>query len=673
MSFEGQDRRSSAYRPEIDGLRAIAVLSVMAYHAGILGITGGFVGVDIFFVISGYLITGIILREKENGTFSLLHFWERRARRILPAMFTVILVCIPPAIAFLPPSLLQSFGASIASAITFVSNIYFWRSTGGYFDTSVESMPLIHLWSLSVEEQFYLLYPWVLLGLWRFARRWMLAAVIVGILCSLVLSEMLTVRAPQANFYILPSRGWELLTGAALAITARSCSPFDRFNGSLAWLGLLLIALPVILYNHLTPFPGLTAVPPVLGTALLIRYARPASGVGRLLASRPLVGIGLISYSAYLWHQPVLAFGRVLSFNAISPAAKGGLMVVAFALAWLTWKFVEVPFRKRSATRARVFLVSLAGGALLFAVGGALWWSGGLPQRLSERTGRIAGLNQAYTSREVPCFLRSATLRPEAACIRGKEGPVTIAIVGDSHAISLAPALEPALALRRERAILLTVTSCPTGTPDVSDDDKQAWCTTAFQGIATYLLAKPAIRDVVLNARWTMYLEGNGFDNDEGGIEGGGDLRKPNADAERKRRAGVAQGYKDFVGQLIAGGKRVILVYPVPEAGWDLPLYLTMAELRGVVPKEPLSTSHARFVARNRAAYAALDAIGTAPNLIRLYPEHALCNTAKPGRCILQDGRLPLYFDDDHLTEEGARFAVPTIGAALSPPAIGRK
>ena len=329
------------YRREIDGLRAVAVLPVMLYHAGASFWSGGYVGVDVFFVISGYLITTILIEQRERGTYSVLDFYERRARRILPALFVVLIACIPFAWAWVPPSVFGDFAGSMAAAALFVSNFHF-QENGGYFDLAAEIRPLIHTWSLAVEEQYYLLFPLALIALGPFRRRKFLAGFALLALVSLGLAEWGWRNHPDRNFYFTPSRLWELMAGSLCAALVFRREVWR--SEVLAGLGLAAILYAAIAFDNAVPFPSAYTLVPVLGTCLVILFGRSDTLTGRVLSLRPLVGIGLISYSAYLWHQPMLAFARIRVPGGLSDWAMMGLALGALPLAWASWRFVEQPF-----------------------------------------------------------------------------------------------------------------------------------------------------------------------------------------------------------------------------------------------------------------------------------------------------------------------------------------
>ena len=353
------------YRKEIDGLRGLAVLSVIFFHAGVEVFSGGFVGVDVFFVISGYLITTIICSEKQTGTFTLGGFYERRARRILPALFVVMLACLPFAWFWMIPSDLKDFSHSLISVSAFISNFLFWKESG-YFDTEVDLKPLLHTWSLAVEEQYYLLFPLFLLLFWRFGRVWIVAILAVVAVLSMALAEWGSVYYPVANFYLLPSRGWELLIGAFIAFYffEKRQDNFHKLVSELFSLsGIALILYAVFCFDDHTPFPSFYALIPTLGSALVIFFAKPETLAGKILSNKFLVGVGLLSYSAYLWHQPLFAFSKLGFFHVKLNFYI--LIVLVFVLAYLSWKYIEKPIRYRTLlTGNKAFLST----AVLFSV-----------------------------------------------------------------------------------------------------------------------------------------------------------------------------------------------------------------------------------------------------------------------------------------------------------------
>ncbi len=339
-----------AYRAEIDGLRALAVLPVVLFHANIPPFSGGYVGVDVFFVISGYLITSILLKNLDGGSLGLGSFYERRARRILPALFVMTIVTIPFAWEWLLPWYLSKYSIDLLGVSFFVSNILFWQRTS-YFEPLAEENPLLHTWSLAVEEQFYLLFPLLLFLVWRYRKDWLFTLVLVGCVASLLLSEWAWREAEVANFYLLPTRAWELGAGVLCALLLREGKV--RPNKWLGLIGIVAIAASIFVFTKETPWPSLYALLPVVGTALVILYARN-NLAATVLSWRGLVGIGLISYSVYLWHLPLIAFSHAQSESQPSPELLALLAVASLPLGYLSWRFVERPFRKPEGEKGHI-------------------------------------------------------------------------------------------------------------------------------------------------------------------------------------------------------------------------------------------------------------------------------------------------------------------------------
>lgn len=360
------------YRSEIDGLRALAVVPVILFHAGFKAFNGGFVGVDVFFVISGYLITTILLNDLELGNFSIVHFYERRARRILPALFLVMFACLPFAWFWLLPQDLKSFSQSLVAVSIFASNILFWQ-TSGYFDTANELKPLIHTWSLSVEEQYYVLFPLFLFFSWKLGKRFTVVILALVAIISLALAQWYVNKNPAFTFYMLPTRAWELLIGAFVAFyySEHNIKKHRYWVSELgSMIGFTLIVYATFGYSERTPFPSLYTFAPTIGAALIIVFATNKTLIGKLLSTKPFLWIGLISYSAYLWHQPLFAFARQRSVEEPAQQLLALLAAVTLPLAYLTWRFVERPFRnKRTFSRKQVFALGLMSSLFFIGVG----------------------------------------------------------------------------------------------------------------------------------------------------------------------------------------------------------------------------------------------------------------------------------------------------------------
>ena len=360
------------YRKEIDGLRAIAVITVILYHAGITSFSGGYVGVDIFFVISGFLIFRLILDELSSGVFSFSNFYQRRIKRILPALFLVIFISIIPAYLILIPEDFAEFSRSIIATSLFVPNILFWRETG-YFNSDVDLKPLIHTWSLGVEEQFYIFFPFVLFLIYRFARNYLILFFMIIAIASFLMAEHFVLNKPAATFYLLPTRIWEFLCGGMLAMLFNryKIPPANTFFAETVMIiGIVLIGFAVFTFDRSTPVPSVYLLVPILGTMLLLLFGEQDTIVGSLLRSRVFVFLGLTSYSTYLWHQPILALVRQQSLNAPGTLAIILCLLATFLLGFLSWRYFEVPIRRyKYVSIPKVFITGLCVSSLFIAFG----------------------------------------------------------------------------------------------------------------------------------------------------------------------------------------------------------------------------------------------------------------------------------------------------------------
>lgn len=381
------------YRKEIDGLRALAVIPVILFHAGFSLFNGGYVGVDIFFVISGYLITSVILNDLKKDKFSLINFYERRARRILPALFFVMLFCIPIAYFYLLPDEMVKFGRSLIAVSLFGSNFLFWQESG-YFDLASELKPLLHTWSLAIEEQFYIFFPILFVLLWKYFRSKVFISLLVIFFLSFFFMIIGGIIKPNNMFffYMLPARGWEILSGALIAYYMDSNQLFvkNKYNQICSGVGFALIVISILTFDKQTPFPSTFTILPVLGTALLILCANKHTFVYRFLSLNIIVKIGLISYSAYLWHQPILAFAKFRFHEQLSSFHLLLLCTISFFLAFISWKYIESPFRdKKRISTKNIF--QLSGFSILFfvACGFYIKSDNGLISRFSEKDAQV--------------------------------------------------------------------------------------------------------------------------------------------------------------------------------------------------------------------------------------------------------------------------------------------
>ena len=535
------------FRADIEGLRALAIVPVVLYHAYKASAPGGFIGVDVFFVISGYLITGIIVSELKSGEFSLSKFYKRRVSRIFPALFFMLLVTCMLAPITLAPAALAEFGRTLAATVLFSSNWQFMQLSN-YFDIAANLKPLLHTWSLAVEEQFYVVFPLFLIAVFRWSRgrllHWLVALTVLALFKSLWAFH----RAPLAAFYLAPNRAIELLIGALPAVYALPRLR-PRWRRELATgTGLLLILGCVIGYDDMTPFPGWHALVPCVGAALIIYGGRDGeSTVRSMLTYAPVRYIGVISYALYLWHWPLLVFARHLELGDPSGEVVMGAVAAAFLLAAFSARFIERPFR-RAAPTARapvVFAVGAACVAGAAALGVATVLSHGLPQRFSAPALTMFEFSSHFNPRRPQCHgSRSAPIRYEDACRYGAAGAVpSMAVWGDSYGAELAMGLGEAAAARGEAVLQLTSSACPPAlgySPRFEPD-----CGAYTEATLHHVIADDRISEVVLVANYQQYLGENW--------------------------PSLTAGLGRTISALQVAGKRVTLQAPVPNFHYPVP------------------------------------------------------------------------------------------------------
>lgn len=494
------------YRSEIDGLRALAVLIVVLFHAG-LPLHGGYVGVDVFFVISGYLITYLIFKDIQEDKFSFRVFYERRARRILPALFVMVFACIYFAWIWLTPKELLSFADSLIAIPLYISNIVFWLQVD-YFDVAAESKPLIHTWSLAVEEQFYLVFPLFFLLAWRFQKQNILKIVLFIFACSFGLSVWGASAFPTTAYFLPHTRGWELLIGTLCALWVSRNSGFVLPK----WLdavGIALILSSAIFYNTSTPFPSYYALVPTLGSALVILACRPGSLAYPLLTFKPLVFVGLISYSLYLWHQPLLAFARHRISDDLGFLTTSSLIAGSFLLAWISWRWVERPFRRGNSISTPVLWASvLSVSLILISVGYALKIDKGHEGRRTANGQSFKQLQSRIRTNRGLHTLCSKGFNERPEC-RSSSNVDTL-IWGDSFAMHVVPALS--VNLGGSGVAQQTKTSCAPliglaqWPKSWSKSDVEA-CIEHNDSVLDWVKSQPKIDVVILASNWAVLFQ----------------------------------------------------------------------------------------------------------------------------------------------------------------------
>jgi len=660
------------YRRDVDGLRAVAVIAVVLYHAGVTSMGGGYVGVDVFFVISGYLITKYVDQRIQDGRFRIVEFYERRVRRIMPALFFLLIVASVLGYFALFPSAFYDLAKSQIATTIFSPNLLLYRDAG-YFDGIAKLKPLLHMWSLGVEEQFYIFLPLTMMLAARGGRRGTLVTLYVALVGSLALSIWGVKSNPSAAFYLVPFRAWELLLGSLIGVRAFPRISNTMLCNALSAVGLLLILFSVFFYTSETAFPGVAALAPCLGTAFII-YANEdrKTLTGRLLSWGPMVGIGLISYSLYLWHWPLLVFLRHYLARPLSNAEAGIVVVVSLAAAILSWKFVEQPFRVRAigASRPALFSIVAAVAAVVLVLGAVEIAAHGLPQRLSPQARQYAS---GITDRDhelAKCGRSTERIEKGDLCRLGSDkagtdqaGPVDFVLWGDSHAGALAPVFKT---LANETGVagwLATEPGCApllgveTITHNVSGCDK-------FNGSVISAVEHYNVRTVYLVARWELDLLGRtDFENSEG--VGGFFLSDSDSKEISRAESGrvLERGLNRTLSRLARGGHRVVLVLDVPNTAIFTPAVLAKSATRGMDLGPEVIVDVRANGGRLDSADDFLKHIGAQWQATTIDPKASLCKGA--GCLIAKNGRS-LYTDDNHLTTFGALQLIDLIRPSVT-------
>lgn len=651
-------RASLTYRPDIDGLRALAVLAVVLFHYRVPGFGGGYVGVDVFFVISGYLITGLILKEEGEGRFSFRRFYERRIRRIFPALFAMLAAAtVVAALLFFPVSFAR-FGKSLLATAVFASNFEFWREAG-YFDVAGDQKPLLHLWSIAVEEQFYVIFPALLLLIGSRSRLRLATAIGAIFIASLACSIWSARHAPTAGYYLLPSRMWELMLGALLAAGALTVPDLGRLRAIVSAAGLGLIGYGVFAFTHSTPFPGAAALIPCVGTALVVA-AGETSPLNRMLSLRPIAFVGLISYSLYLWHWPLYVFAHAALFRAPTAIETAGLIGLSFALAIFSWRYVERPFRSGDFRWSQPSLLRGAGFAVAAtaACAALLVFDQGLPQRFSPEIRTILAEASDHEPSITECFgLTADDVRNGRLCpIGAKVQQASFLLWGDSHADALLPAIQ-SIARRTGRAGLFAGTdSCP---PLLGVRRADTAKCAAFNDAVAEIATSKSIKEVILEARWAKNAEGSSFGQEPSErVRLYDDISQGRN--EKETRDVFYRGLDRTVRALARAGKKVVLVASVPEVGFPVPAVLARARMAD--PNAKLSTSAAVYRERQRFVLWAFADMHRRYGAQVIYPDRVLC---KGGFCKIALGGRPLYRDGHHLSVFGASQLAPLLASVF--------
>ncbi|RPH44691.1 MAG: acyltransferase [Burkholderiales bacterium] len=641
-----------AYRPDIDGLRAVAVLLVLAFHVLRGRPAGGFIGVDVFFVLSGFLITSILLRDLEAGRFSLISFYERRVRRIFPALIIVMGAGLILGWYALLPDEFARLGLHVAGGASFLSNLLLWNETG-YFDRVAETKPLLHLWSLAIEEQFYIVWPLVLALAWRWRRS------VPGVIATLAMASflcglVLTATLPALAFYLPLSRGWELMAGGLLAwvVLARPAL-LDRGGDLRAVLGALLLAAGVLSISASRPFPGAWALLPVAGAVLLISAGPQAWLNRRLLAHPAAVFVGRISYPLYLWHWLLLAFLNITEQGAASMRARLAAAALAVVAAWLTWRFVERPIREQSrGARTALSLVVLMA---LLGLAGLLAHQRLLPAHAAAQP-RAAEIAEAFSwteadNRDAACERRHPGHR---FCRIDADAQPTVALVGDSHANQFFAGLATEFRARGENLLLLARPHCPPLLDITSGYASKAdWCEGETSRSLRAVAQDPRIRTVILAGNWHLYVAGNRFHRHHR-FQPPWRIAPDDGAPASDNAAVFVERLGRSIALLRAAGKRVVVIRQIPELDFEprhcvMPRPVSLSQLDEDACNGVRRVDALRYLAEYAPAMEA--ALRPFPEVVTWDPAKVLCDG--PHCRYVEDG-MPLYQDDLHLSRFGS-------------------
>ena len=642
---------ASTYRPDIDGLRALAVIPVVLFHSGFDAVKGGFVGVDVFFVISGFLITRILLDDIHDGRFSIAGFYERRVRRIFPALFVVLVFSTVAAAWMLTSGEFLEYASSLAASAFFFSNYYFMFDAG-YFAAPSETRPLLHIWSLAVEEQFYIVFPLLLFLLAKIGKRAIGLATIALLVASLSYGIWLVDSAPTDAFYSTPGRGWQLMVGALLALyPVRRALPESLANG-LGIVGLVLIGYSIVAFSELTAFPGLAATVPVLGAALILfSGARNDTWAARLLSTSPARITGLISYSMYLWHWPLLVFYRQWSISPVTNGEVTVLIVIIVILSYLSWRFVEQPFRNRALFGGRERILALGVGVMLVlgAMSLLIMNGNGFPGRHSEQVARI---QQAENDRWVPEPCRFVPTRDNGEvrlCSIGADREPSFAVWGDSHGQALAPAVGESARRADRGGVFFGRGGCPTLLGVTQARQGFEACDDEADAFIAFLAEHPEIRHVVLISRWSLYAMGVRFQSEPGDTVYIRDAATSTLSLDENVRV-FNNAFERTLSALSRLGRRVTIVEQVPEAALSIPQAAARKLMLG--RRLELRPAVSDYIERQKLVTTLFNDTRYAASLEVIRPQARLCGDEY---CEVMHDGVPIYWDSSHLTATHAR------------------
>jgi peptidoglycan/LPS O-acetylase OafA/YrhL len=674
--------KTKGYLPFIDGLRALAVFPVVFFHANFKYFEGGFVGVDIFFVISGFLITQLIIKDLEKNKFNLFSFYIRRARRILPILFFVILTTIFLSILLMNSTQLNLYVNQVFSVILFISNFFFWQNSG-YFDPNTEIQPLLHTWSLAVEEQFYIFFPIFLLFVFKFFRKKILQIIIFIIIMSFLLSQIggnfkyqnislsypffslpfdFFWQAGSANFYLPFGRAWELLIGSLIAIYFKKIKNYNQnYCNYFSLIGLIFILFSIFFYSNRFQYPSIYTVLPCLGTALIIIYTNKKTFLFKILTSRPLVQLGLISYSFYLWHQPMFAFSRIQYGTDLTIIISLFLIIISLFLSVFSWKYIEQPFRDRKKIKNNSFLIILS--IFLLSIISVLSliknekiksFQAEIPNEIkktmefapADRCIDIENAHKANTKNWF-CYLGNKDTKKK----------ISFAVIGDSHAHSMIPLFREIAKKNNLKGILTGFSGCPgiIGVQSIRFE-KTKNCKLLANKFHQFVKDE-SINKIFLVSRWTYYTDGRYNGRQFQLLTENNNLF---SNKENSRTA-LINGLTNTVDMYNQIGTKVVFVHQAPLQIFDpqfiysesfdkITNRIRIDKLKNYSVDLSESLNFQKFIRDNvkilKDQYS---------NLITIDLNDYFCDVSK---CLVGNEKASYYADDDHLSIYGSKFLI---------------
>ena len=647
------------YREDIDGLRAVSVLAVVLNHAGIGLFAGGYIGVDIFFVISGYLITSIIMREINSNDFSIIRFYERRIRRILPALFGMVAFTVAACAIIYDAEKFREFGKSVIATTLFASNINFWRESG-YFDAPSQLKPLLHTWSLAVEEQFYIFFPVYMYLIFRYVRKFAPAILTGTAILSFGFSIFTVSKDPSAAFYLAHLRAWELIIGAILALRLIPEDISKTYGNFIGVIGLVMVLLPIFQYSESTNFPGLSALLPVLGAAFIIFSGLEdgKSFMGRLLSLPPFVFIGKISYSLYLWHWPLIIFSKYYAIRPLTSYELSSVIAATIIIATLSWRFIETPFRSKDfLSTGKIYSFAASGMTMMLAIGILIYYFKGFPERQGlENLTQTSKKEEAWLFKDCNINATDAPTAITACEIGDGNSPPTFMIWGDSHTPTYGKAIHASADQNGVAGILTYGQGCPTflgmtPLPQIGDVS----CLEYNKMALTYLEQHPEIETVILASRWTIWIEETRYKYEEGvKVHLTDVLNELPSDATGSQL--FTTGLERTIQTLQDMGRKVVIIAPLPEIGYDVPSANFIASRTGRDINQIIAPTLDEYAIRNQNTFTILKAFEEKYKIQVIQPWESLC---QENICRVAINGIPLYSDDDHLSVFGSELISP--------------